>query len=1046
MKKYLLNLSMLCLMLLVSAFASADDETTALWDFQNGNPSTITSVNIQSATATVESTLDGTVMTVDATNSGKLAYNSSGYAQFNANTILQVPVKSSRDIVTVTSYPGQYNYTIGGTAADANEVAHEVTASEAAQGYVEIVATSTAYLYCIKAEYVSAVQEKELYSTTFTEWGDYEKKAEESVTTATWQTKYSKEDLTFSIYNTQIGASNFNSSKFSSWEGGMLMAAKSSNPYILTSALASITKVTFVHGATGSNRGWKLEAKGDGDTDWVTISDAVATTLSGTTVNAEVNRTNCQLRFTNLNSSQNAYLLSLSIYGNVDLSATPTLGTFKINGTEYVAGDIFAEDDNGDMVATVKLSKSATMVSESNPLTDIVADNGEVTSTTYTTVGTGCKVTMVVTYNNVTTSYILNVVQKPDYTVTYYNTDGTSLGSQTVEEDATITTFAKDKSDVTVADGKAFRGWFVSADGGRKVTESEVITADLALYAVATDIETASTTARYTYDLTDQYFYDEDHEAINISGAKYYNNHGWTFNADSKTELTVGGNAYILLSLCQYSKGNLTLTDASGNVVSTIDAAGSKDGEEVAIEYTGDATTFTLTGDASYYMHEIVIANMQDDPVEKNDEGIYVVTAGDAASFLNTLMIANATATSDARTIIFLPDGTYDLGGECLTQISGDNISIIGQSMENTIIKNTAPTEGIGVSATLFNTGSNTYMQDLTLQNAYDFYNKTKDSGRAVCLQDKGDRTICKNVEMKSYQDTYYSNENSKFYFETSNIHGNVDFICGEGDVFFNECTITVEPRNADGTGESTMTAPSTNTIYNQFGYVFSGCTIDNKAAKFNYGRAWNNNPRCAYINTTIKNDKLIDNRWIVGGMNVVADKFVEYNTMDENGTVISPSSNKLKFTYGTTSNEYETILTADQAAEYDIDKVFTNWTPDELAAQKSVEGLTLADGSLSWTATDGVTNYAVFKNDVFQGFTTATTYAVGSESAVYSVRAANDMGGLGEAATVDTTTGISSVESEDAANAPYYNIMGIQVPAKTKGLLIQNGKKIIVR
>ena len=71
----------------------------------------------------------------------------------------------------------------------------------------------------------------------------------------TWQTKYSHEELTFSIYNTQISSSNFNTGKFPNWNGGMLMAAKSADPYIITSTLASISKVHFFHGATGSNRG-----------------------------------------------------------------------------------------------------------------------------------------------------------------------------------------------------------------------------------------------------------------------------------------------------------------------------------------------------------------------------------------------------------------------------------------------------------------------------------------------------------------------------------------------------------------------------------------------------------------------------------------------------------------------------------------------------------------------------------------------------------------------------------------------------------------------
>ena len=185
------------------------------------------------------------------------------------------------------------------------------------------------------ADESSSIQTKEIYSTDFTEWTDYEKSADaNNVTTATWKTKYSHEKITFSIFNTQIGASNFNVGKFPDWTGGMLMAAKSADPYVETSALASVTKVHFRHGATGSNRGWKLLAKGDGDTDWVVVSSTSANPAAGCDVDVDVNKTNCQLRFENITNNQNAYLMELTIYGLVDMSKTPALGVINVNGTE----------------------------------------------------------------------------------------------------------------------------------------------------------------------------------------------------------------------------------------------------------------------------------------------------------------------------------------------------------------------------------------------------------------------------------------------------------------------------------------------------------------------------------------------------------------------------------------------------------------------------------------------------------------------------------------------------------------------------------------
>ena len=61
----------------------------------------------------------------------------------------------------------------------------------------------------------SAISTKELYSTDFSTWGAYETTAnDKQVTTATWKTKYSHETITFSVFNTQIGATNFNTGKF----------------------------------------------------------------------------------------------------------------------------------------------------------------------------------------------------------------------------------------------------------------------------------------------------------------------------------------------------------------------------------------------------------------------------------------------------------------------------------------------------------------------------------------------------------------------------------------------------------------------------------------------------------------------------------------------------------------------------------------------------------------------------------------------------------------------------------------------------------------
>ena len=1052
-------MTLMCLFMLVAMVTKAQD-VTALWDFQNRVPASLADVALQGTTGEVESTVDGVKLYVDATNGKFNVKDRASDAQVNPGTIIRVPVKSAKDIVTVTSYPNYHNYTVGGIEATADVTEHKATTDELSAGYVDIVVTGSCYLYNIKVQFVSNIQTKELYSTDFSEWTYVKASAVETeVHNAT--TKYSHENIAFSVYNTNVAPNpdeiGIDWSKFDKdLVGGTLQAEKNGGSYIVTSALASVTKVTFVHGATGGNRGWSLWAKGDGDADWVQITTTAASPAGWCEVSADVNRTNCQLKFTNLADAQNAYLFRLGIYGSVDMSLTPALGSFSYNGEKYNAADIFAESEEGLQTATIEVANATPLPSAENPVTDIVCDNGELDGDViYETVGETSVVTMKVKANDDVMTYKVTFVHKPYFTLTYYNVDGSVLeNSQKVEKDAKIATLRNDEG-VTVAEGKKFRGWYVEADGGRKYSVDDVVTSDLNLYAGVTDIETESTSARYTFNLTDEYFYDEDHEAFNAENAGFHDStHGWTLESNGKIDLLVGGHAYIIATLCRYSKQDATLTlyDAEGNEVSTVPGYDSTDGKSVMLEYKGAAGTVTLKSSNEVYLHKLVIANVEGSPIEKNEQGYYVVKANDGGNFLTTLEIANATSSSDKRTYVFVPDGTYDLGNAVLTPISGNNISIIGQSMDNTIIVNEAEQEGIGVSATLYITGQNTYLQDLTLKNAYDYY-KPGFAGRAVVIQDKGSHTICKNVRMLSYQDTYYSNSDSHFYFENSDIHGTVDFICGEGDVFFNNCTLTVEPRNADGSGECTLTAPSTNNT--KYGYVFSGCTIDSKAEKFNYGRAWNNTPRCAYINTTLlQPEKLNSNRWTLGGMNVPADKFVEYNTMDASGKVISPSSYVCTFTKDSKKNTYETILTVDEADTYSLDNLSKawNWYPATYTAQKSMNLLKADGNKLTWDAVDGALVYAVFRNGTFVGMTTTESYDITEGTASeYIVRAANECGGFGQGASMTTAISDTFADNADIMQTSYYNVQGVRVNNSYKGIVIKvdtlkDGKKVATK
>ena len=325
---------------------------------------------------------------------------------------------------------------------------------------------------------------------------------------------------------------------------------------------------------------------------------------------------------------------------------------------------------------------------------------------------------------------------------------------------------------------------------------------------------------------------------------------------------------------------------------------------------------------------------------------VMYIPKNDVKALLVAIELANKkNAEKDSKPLyILIPDGFYDLGATVLTKITGHNIAMIGQSMDGTIIQNKpdVKNEGISKTAIFQNRGTNNYFQDLTLKNALDYY-AAGSAGRAVTLQDKGTHTICNRVRLLSYQDTYYSdNDQGVHYLQDSEIHGTVDFICGDGDVWFERCKIVTEKRTADGSGRNVIAAPKTSKT--QWGYIFNHCTVENIVSNFEYARGWNGTPHCIWLHTTLLTpERLNPTRFDYHGMNTVQNDFKEYGTMDAQGRDITPNTNVITYTMTkkkqegdkeiVTESNYtdETILGAERAATYTIENVFGNWHPDKI-------------------------------------------------------------------------------------------------------------------
>lgn len=1080
------------------------EDVTATWDFSDSDVMAATmALSGTSTPGKVDDVAkDGIKMTVEA-NGATFRNNNGTNIQVRTGAVFKVPVQSTDDVVTVNGYPNYSFYAIGNNTTVLNDVnTYKAKLADVEQGYVAITSMSdNNYYYSIsvdlKAPKEPVTLDNEPVTATFPFHEGTEKQTAEFGDDAAYflSSKVTHGDaLTITGKRTPNDLESPVETLFQPTERINEATEANAIKFIIipkpgfsfTPTSVSITATRF-----GTNDGlldfaWinpdnttvtlatgQRPNRNDGSKKHETDTDAKFTTFTYEISGATVAEGQCGLQVNLYGLANNKQIGFSDIIINGTLSGTekdmPILASFKLNGTEYAADDVF-EIDGTDYVGSIKLSKTEAMVSAENPLTEITAASGEVGTVTYEGSETACTVTIPVTAGEESINYILSVTQKPDYTLTYIGLDGTAIDTQTVEEDATIGEFAVDIATVEGAqEGYKARGWFKNNYVGEKFQTTDVITSDANLYAIETEIEGPSDSRKYTFNLADPFFYAEDHEAFTPtegSKCKFHDTtHGWSFYNDDQVDLLVGPKATIYVTLCQYGSGtNILVLDAEGNTLGTLDGKSATDGELQTYAYEGAAGKVSLKFVASgeMYIHNVKIVNTTTTNYAQDGQWI-TVKAGDVSSFIDAIDAANGMS-GDERVYIFLPNGTYNLGQTCLTQIGRNNISIIGQSTEGTIIENSPKAEGISVTATLLNTSNNLYMQDLTLKNNWDYYGIAGD-GRGVCLQDKGNNTVCKNVRMLSYQDTYYTNNaEGNFYWEDSEIHGTVDFICGEGTLFMEKSKLFVEKRNANGTGECTITAPSTKDG-KQYGYVFNNCTIENEAESFNLGRAWNNKPRAAYLNTTIINDKLISTRWRVAGMNNNNPvEFVEYKSVDESGSVISPESNVVTFTNagGVTM---ETILTDAQAANFTLDKVFADWAPAELTVQMDAPDAEMTEGVITWTPNDDAIAYALFKNDELLGITTETSFDTNTDSEahsaprkaegddVYTIRAANLRGGFGEAKTIEVATGIESVSTEKGkvVSTTYYNVAGARVSDSAKGVLLkveklENGKTVTTK
>lgn len=505
-------------------------------------------------------------------------------------------------------------------------------------------------------------------------------------------------------------------------------------------------------------------------------------------------------------------------------------------------------------------------------------------------------------------------------------------------------------------------------------------------------------------------------------------------------------------------------------------------GKTVTFEYKqlkyATAYTFSLPANSVSDLTDNAIAeaitiNFQTKQKPTIEKGLYDVIVRSGEEMKAAIAQANSRADKSKRFRIFVMPGshkipvydtkvtvevelangtkeprTYD---EPRTYITGDNISIIGADYETTTITNSTPTEtftgrfgdaniseGIGNNDVFQISAKNTYFQGVTVKTGIG-----DALGRDIAIQDKGDKTIIKDARLWGYQDTYTNNANGRFYFEGGVVRGRTDYLCGKGDIWFEG--VTLQQCGQGG-------YPIVPSQPRKYGWIFNECTLTPETSDVTctLGRPWGSGTPIALLINTVMEVVPGAEGWseMSGGWPA---RFAEYNSTTKTGTVIDLSQRKKTFgneEKGIHENCNNPVLTAEEAAEYSIAKVMgdgDDWDPTAYTEQASApENVTLSGTSLTWDDSNYIFCWAVIKDGEIVDFTITPEYTVDDASATWSVRAANEMGGLGEATEATLATGINSINKVAKTSDAIFNIAGQKVSKSYKGIMIKNGKKYV--
>ena len=432
-------------------------------------------------------------------------------------------------------------------------------------------------------------------------------------------------------------------------------------------------------------------------------------------------------------------------------------------------------------------------------------------------------------------------------------------------------------------------------------------------------------------------------------------------------------------------------------------------------------------------------------------------------------------------------DGTVKYDDCRLVHINKPNVHLIGQDVEKVFIASDRQDGGdtkdwqkpwyhvnAGATIEVQAGGDGFLMSGITVDN--ENWTKDKKAGpQALCLNTDADRIVFDGVRARSYQDTYKSNGTYKrAFWNNSTIEGSVDFIYGNGDVWFENTVLDI---NRDKGGW--IVAPS-HEKETRWGYVFNNTTItthyasDPATYSISFGRPWHEYPKTVFLHTKMELTP-ISGYWseTMGGLPAlwaiydIKDKNgnqLHDDLADENGNKVYSDASRKDYYYmdnGTkVTGESKNWLSPSDIAQYTVENVMAGdktanaqtgaWNPLLTVEKTATPAVNVNRNVATWEADEFAICYVVTVNGTPSAFLTDTSFA-GNEGDKITVQSVNEHGILSDMSAevvLGKATDISGVEVSCDGNGTddgkLYNIAGQRVTESAKGIVVKKGGKFV--